>query len=281
MLKRRIDVRVFDIGITHTEAFVVFVKSDEVVSTLVEEHVELFLGRSTTSNRNRFVDSIVHSSWLLAELNLDAFGRTPVDHGAHLIDVQGIAVPLVFSLSFFLSRSPLTNLAFEPGPSSVPPQLTIEFDHRASSLLALLGGCGRRLCLGALIDTKDAEDAIDTPLVDRLGQLQLLDSTSRQLAPGGHPKLGRQVVHEGTEVLTLVVVQGREVLRDVVGHLFNGDIELLLSEAVDLLLDLVELLDDLLAGDLGIDRLHIAVEGDGGFGANVTEAERIEHRIVR
>lgn len=73
MLKRCIDVLVFDIGITHTKAFVMFVKSDEMVSTFMEEHVELFLGRRTTSNRNRFVDRIVHSPWFFAELNLDTF----------------------------------------------------------------------------------------------------------------------------------------------------------------------------------------------------------------
>jgi len=66
----------------------------------------------------------------------------------------------------------------------------------------------------------------------------------------------------------------------VISQLLNGNVELLLAEATDLRLDLGILIEDLLTGDLGIDRLHVVVEGDGGLGADVSETKRVEHRVI-
>ena len=117
--------------------------------------------------------------------------------------------------------------------------------------------------------------------MDRLRQFELLDSARGQLGPCGHSELGREVVHECLEVGALDVVEGGQVLGHVVRHLLDSDVELLLTELLDLLLDLAVFLNDLLAGDLSVDGLHIAVEGDGGFGSDVPEAERVEHGVVR
>ncbi len=79
----------------------------------------------------------------------------------------------------------------------------------------------------------------------------------------------------------MVVVENLQVLRDVVGYLLDGDVELLLTELGDLRLDLSVALDDLLTGDLGVDRLDVAVEGDGRLRTDVTETHRVEEGVIR
>jgi len=122
---------------------------------------------------------------------------------------------------------------------------------------------------------------VDTPLVDRLGELEVVDPAGRELRPGRHSELRGEVTHEVSEVGTLVVVENLQVLRDVVGHLLDGYVELLLTELGDLRLDLSVALDDLLTGDLSVDGLDVAVEGNGRLRADVTEAHRVEEGVIR
>lgn len=157
-----------------------------------------------------------------------------------------------------------------------------------SLLLLRLCGCvavphvdARNIRNLVLVDTEHREDVVDAPLVDRLGQLEVVDSSGRELRPGSHSELRGEITHEVPEVGTLVVVQGLQVLRDVVGDLFDGDVELLLTELGDLLLDLAVLLDDLLTSDLGVDRLDVTVEGDRGFRADEPETHRVEEGVIR
>ena len=116
--------------------------------------------------------------------------------------------------------------------------------------------------------------------MDALGQLQLLHTTGGQLGPCRDPELRGEGTHEVLEVLTLLIVEVGQVLGNVVGHLLDGHVELLLTELGDLGLDLGVGVDDLLARHLGIDGLDEAVEGDGGLRTDEAETHRVEERII-
>jgi hypothetical protein len=284
-----VDEGVHDLGIHAlwiplAEPLVVFLHSDQVVTALVEEVVELFLRKCPTAQCDHLTFGFIHTIGLLCEGDLEAVGGAPVNDGIQLFDVEHVPVPLCLRSSRGFLLRLFANEALEAIPGPLPPQFLVEPCHLTSSALRPLSlrrggiGVGRRI---GLRGAEDLEDVVDAPLVDRLRQLEVVHPTGRQLRPGRHPELRRECTHEVPEVGTLVVVQGLQVLRDVVGHLLDGDVELLLAELGDLRLDLGVVLDDLLAGDLGVDRLDEAVEGDRCLRADEAEAHRVEERIVR
>ena len=141
----------------------------------------------------------------------------------------------------------------------------------------LLGGGGG---VGAG-DAEGLEDGVDAPPVEGLGEVELLDALGGELGPGGGAELAGEVLEEGLHVAALVVGEGVDVLAvEVFGHLVDGDVELFLTEAGDLGLDLGVLVDDFLAGDLAVERLDVAMEGDGGLGADEAEAQWVEEGMV-
>ena len=117
--------------------------------------------------------------------------------------------------------------------------------------------------------------------MDRLGKLEVLNATGRELGPGRHTELTGKISHEVAEVGTLHVSEGLALLGDVLRHLLDDDVLFFLAELGDLALHGLVLLHDIFTADLVVDGLGEGVEGDGCFRAHVTETQRVERHIVR
>ena len=87
MLKSYIDFWILDIGVAHTEAFIFFDEADEMMSTFVEEHIELFFGCGSAGECNRLIFCVIHSSRLFTELYFDAFESAPVDDCTYFVNM--------------------------------------------------------------------------------------------------------------------------------------------------------------------------------------------------
>lgn len=95
--------------------------------------------------------------------------------------------------------------------------------------------------------------------------------------PGVDHQLVRENPNELAEVLRLVLRD--QVILQVIRHLVDADVPLLLAEIRNLLLVLLEVVQNVEGGDLTIERLHVVREGPSGFEPDETDGEGVHHLL--
>ena len=263
-------------GISHLEPVILGRCGGYHVVTALVEEVDQLSGRPDVGgDGDGHRVSIEDGVGPLDELHPEAFTGAPVDHGSNVLDGEAIPPPGI------LREAPIATAphgAFKTPQGAIMGSLLVEEGHGGSLLLRSRCGCGGH----STIHPEDLQDRADAVLVNALGQLQVIHPTALgQLRPGSHPQLTGQVLHEGSQVGALNIIDLLQLAGDILRHLLHHGVELLLPHLLHLAAELGVGVKDVSPGDLVICSLRIGVEGNSGLRPDIAEAHRVEVRVTR